>query len=335
MFLNIIILLFGLTTLVIGADLLVKKAVFMAHRMRVDPFIMGVIILGMGTSLPEWAVSTLSFARDLPDLAISNILGSNIFNILLVLGLVFLRPISIKNIQLVKKEVVFLFLASLFLVPIMYNHFLSRLDSIVLIIIFLVYLGLTLISFKKPNFKKPNLKNKNKTGGLLKEVELSSSSGVHSQNQPKTGGLLKEVALLLLGLALLMGGSHFTVNGASALGYQLGVSERLMGILVVSIGTGLPELTASLVSILKGYKSMAFGNVIGSNIFNTFIVLGTAALVRPSAFDSQLFTIDFMVLLVVYMVLLFIVFFPYKILQKLIPYLFFSGYLFYVIFVCF
>jgi len=115
----------------------------------------------------------------------------------------------------------------------------------------------------------------------------------------------------------------------------LGVSERLMGILVVSIGTGLPELTASLVSILKGYKSMAFGNVIGSNIFNTFIVLGTAALVRPSAFDSQLFTIDFMVLLVVYMVLLFIVFFPYKILQKLIPYLFFSGYLFYVIFVCF
>ena len=137
--------------------------------------------------------------------------------------------------------------------------------------------------------------------------------------------------MLLTGFILLIGGSYLTVYGAEGLARETGMSERLIGILIVSVGTGLPELFASAAALIKGYKDMAFGNIIGSNIFNTFAILGTAGLIQPVSMDSKLLKIDLPVLLITHCVLLLIIFSvkrPW--LKKTLPWMFVTGYITYI-----
>ena len=303
---HLLVLVFGLVALVTGAELLVKKAALLADKLHIHPFFIGVILLGMGTSAPEWAVSTISSIRDLSDLAVANVLGSNIFNILLVLGLILFKPLSKTNIQLIKKDILFLLLSGFSLIPLMLDSFLSRWDALCLTLIFLIYIVISLFSAKKNRTIPPGVETKSPI-------------------------LLKEIFFIILGFGLLIGGSHFTVMGAADLSKQLGMSERLIGILIVSVGTGLPELLASLTAIIKGHKDMAVGNIIGSNIFNTFAILGTASWIRPASIDTQMLTIDLPVLLTTHMALLLLLFcHRIKWIQKIIPYIFFSGYFCYL-----
>ena len=306
---HLLILIVGVIGLIKGAELLVKKASLLADHLRVSPFFAGVILLGMGTSAPEWAVSALSSIKGLPNLAIANIFGSNIFNILLVLGLILFRPLSQINIRLIKKDILFLFFSGFSLIPLMWDYFLSRWDALLLTIIFLIYIGFSLLS---AHTQKTTLETK--------------------KNQTKLS-FPKEILFILLGFIMLIGGSHLTVMGATSLGKILGMSERLMGILIVSVGTSLPELFASIAALLKGQKDMAVGNIVGSNVFNTFAILGTSAWILPTNIDHQMFTVDLPVLIVIHIILLSLLFcYKSKWTQKLLPYLFFSGYICYTLF---
>ena len=140
--------------------------------------------------------------------------------------------------------------------------------------------------------------------------------------------------VLLLGFILLIGGSYLTVYGAEGLARETGMSERLIGILIVSVGTGLPELFTSAVALVKGHRSMAFGNIIGSNIFNTFLILGTAGFIKPVFMNFKMLSIDLPVLLIVHCALLLIIF-SSSLLKRIIPWLFIIGYITYVIFLIF
>ena len=304
---HLLVLVFGLVALVIGAELLVKKATLLAERFHINPFFMGVILLGMGTSAPEWAVSTISSIKNLSDLAVANVFGSNIFNILLVLGLILLKPLSKTNVQLIKKDILFLVFSSFSLIPLMLDSFLSRWDALFLSLIFLIYIAISLFSAQK---------------------ERKISAGIETKPL-----LLKEILFIILGFSFLIGGSHFTVMGAASLSQQLGLSERLIGILIVSVGTGLPELLASFVAVIKGHKDMAVGNIIGSNIFNTFAILSTASWIRPASIDTQMLKVDLPVLLIIHITLLLLLFCHHiKWTQKILPYIFFIGYICYLSF---
>ncbi|MDE0118419.1 MAG: calcium/sodium antiporter [Bdellovibrionales bacterium] len=304
----IIILAIGLYFLIAGAELLVKKASLLARQFHVHPFFVGVILLGMGTSAPEWAVSAISSLKGLANLAVANVFGSNLFNILLVLGMILLKPLSKTNIHLIKRDILFLVLSGFILIPLMWNYFLSRMDAFFLTLVFLIYIILSFFSARK---RKPP----------------SELIEIPNKRLP----LLREVLFIILGFGLLIGGSHLTVIGASYLGEELGMSERLIGILIVSVGTSLPELFASLVAIVKGEKDIAVGNIIGSNIFNTFAILSTAAWIRPVPIDIKMFTIDLPMLLFTHILLLLIIFcYQFKWIQKTLPYIFFSGYICYL-----
>jgi len=306
LFFHLLLLISGVFCLMAGAELLVKKASVLAGRFHINPFFVGVVLLGMGTSAPEWAVSAISSMKGLSNLAVANIFGSNIFNILLVMGLILLNPLSRDKVKRIKNDILFLFLSGFTLVPIMRDHFLSRLDAFFLTLIFLAYIVFSLFTARQTSPEPTTKPNK---------------------NQP----LLTEVFIIILGFALLIGGSHLTVTGAAGLGQKWGMSERLIGILIVSVGTSLPELFASLAAIMRGHKDMAVGNIIGSNIFNTFAIFSTSAWILPVSLDSKMWQIDLPVLFLIHTFLLLILFcHQVRWFQKALPYIFFGGYICYL-----
>ncbi len=271
---------------------------------------MGVILLGMGTSAPEWAVSAFSSINGLSDLAVANIFGSNIFNILLVLALILFHTLHKEKIQVIKKDILFLVLSGFALIPIMWDHFLSRYDAFFLSLIFLIYMVFTGFFARKE--KKHYI----------------------MENSPETSPeLIKTTFFVVLSFILLIGGSHLSVKGATSLGQTIGMSERLIGILIVSVGTSLPELFASLAAILKNQKDMAIGNIIGSNIFNTFAIFSTAGWILPAQLDAKMLNLDLPALLLIHIALLPIIFcYQVRWIQKSLPYIFLSGYILYLIF---
>ena len=304
----LIVLALGLYFLIKGAELLVKKASVLAWKFRVSPFFVGIILLGMGTSAPEWAVSAIASVNGLSNLAVANVFGSNLFNILLVLGIILLKPLSKTTLHLIRKDILFLVLSSFVLIPMMWNRFFSRQEAFFLTIIFFAYILLSFLSSRKGKLSLPS-----------RETHANHKS------------FLKEILFIILGFSLLIGGSFLTVMGAAAIGEKLGMSERLIGLLIVSVGTSLPELFASSVAILKGVKDMAVGNIVGSNIFNTFAILSTASWITPVSIDTKMFTIDLPTLLCTHILLLLIVFcYQFKGAQKIFPYIFFSGYILYL-----
>ena len=334
---SLIGLVLGLFALVIGADLLVKKSELLARRFRINPFFVGVILLGMGTSAPEWAVSAFSSIKGFSNLAVANILGSNIFNILLVLGLVLFYPLSKAKIQLIKKDILFLVVTGFALIPIMWDQFLSRWDAFFLSVVFLTYIIFSAFFARRGEEGRPDQEE----GRPEQEVGRPDQEGQFvdngiMQNNPllaPSAFSIKEIFFIILGFALLVGGSHLTVTGAVGLGQALGMSERLIGLLIVSVGTSLPELFTCVVAILKNQKDMAMGNIIGSNIFNTFAIFGTAGWIQPAQLDSKILTLDLPALLLVHIALLPIICCYYiKWVQKVLPYVFLSGYIVYLIY---
>ena len=304
---NICFFIVGLMTLVFGAELLVRKAHFFAKRFRIRPFIVGILLLGMGTSAPEWAVSVLSAIQGLPNLALGNVLGSNIFNIFIVLSLIILNASHKARRELVSKDGFFLFSSSFILIFLFWNYFLSRWESLLLITIFVTYILLSIIM------------SRDKTDDPQKTQSFSSLENT------------KSYLLIIVGFVLLALGSHLTIKGAVGLGEQMGMSERIIGILMVSVGTSLPELFVSFIAIFKGHKTMAVGNIIGSNVFNTYAILGTAGLVHPIATDLQAVILDLPILLLSYVLLLFTVYVSlFKNQLKILSCLFLSGYMVYV-----
>lgn len=267
----------GLMILVLSADKFVDGASNVARHYGMPPLLIGMVIIGFGTSAPELVVSTMSALQGNPGIALGNGYGSNIVNIALILGLTaLLMPIAV-NSQVLKKELPILVLITFLSVGLLWDLDLSRMDAIILLLVFAGIMFWTI----KEGMKKA----KDTLADRLKE---------NLPDEPVP--LKKSVIYLALGLLFLILSSRLLVYGAVGMATQLGVSDLIVGLTIVAIGTSLPELASSIIAARKGEPDMALGNVLGSNVFNTLAVVGLAGVIRPLKFDAEILHRDVFVM---------------------------------------
>ena len=258
MIVNILMIIAGVVLVLWGADRLTDGAVALAERMQIPQIVIGLTIVALGTSAPEFCVSLVSALKGTADLAVGNVVGSNIFNTMLIVGVAaMVAPMTILP-STVRKDVPVALLASVALtVMVLMDGDLSRVDAALLFVGFLAFMWVTLRGAK---------------GSHAIEQE---------QAAPRGYSVLKSVGLLVLGLACLVVGSNIFVDGATSVAQTLGVSEAVIGLTIVAGGTSLPELATSVVAARKGNSGIAIGNVLGSNVLNILLILGAAGLICP------------------------------------------------------
>lgn len=256
MWLNILFVIIGVILVLWGADRLTDGSVAIAEKLNMPQIVIGLTVVALGTSMPELCISLTSALKETPDLAVGNVVGSNIFNSLLIVGTAaIVAPMTILT-STVKKDIPFALFASILLLPMCYwGKDISRWEAIILFILFLVYMYYTVQGAKGSHAEEPSVR-KNYSG-------------------------LKATLFILLGLACLIGGSNIFVSGATEIAHLLGVSEAVIGLTIVAGGTSLPELATSVVSAYKGQSGIAIGNVLGSNVFNILMILGITGAISP------------------------------------------------------
>ena len=286
MFLNILLLVCGFVLLIKGADLFVDGASSTAQNFKVSKMLIGLTIIAFGTSAPEFAVSMQALSKGSTDMVLGNVIGSNILNILLILGVAaVIHPIKIKD-NTVEKELPLCLLISTLVVVIFLDiklgngivNQITRSDALVILLFFTVFIYylVTLVRQKK---KEDDEKPKFKLG--------------------------KSLLLVAFGLAGIIFGSNMVVNNASGIASKLGLSERIIALTIIAFGTSLPELVTTIVSSKKGEQDLLLGNIIGSNIFNICVVLGIPVAIFGTITPSSFNIVD-LVLLIVSSFLLFI-----------------------------
>ena len=253
---NIIYIVFGILMVLWGAGKLTDGATSIAAKMKIPPMVIGLTVVAMGTSMPEFFVSFVSALKGTSDLAVGNVVGSNIFNTMLIVGTTALVTPMVIAKSTVKKDIPFAVLASAMLLPMAIDGSISRIDAAVLFAVFIAFMLYTVRSARKE-----------KDSGNEEEV--------------KEMPVWRAVAFFVLGLACLIVGSNLFVDGATAVASLLGVSEAVIGLTVVAGGTSLPELATSVVAARKGQCAIAMGNVIGSNVFNILMILGITGMIHP------------------------------------------------------
>ena len=273
MLLPIIAVVIGLVVLVWSADKFVDGAVGVARFCGMSTLLIGMVIVGFGTSAPEMVVSAISAMQDAPELALGNAYGSNIANIALILGVTaVISPVIVVR-KALKRDLPVLIAVTVLAVILALDGAIGRIDGIVLLLVFAGVMGFNIIS---------EIRQKHKAG----HVEDSEESS-------KEVSLGKSLLWLLLGLALLVASSRALVWGAVAIARALGVSDLLIGLTIVAVGTSLPELASSIAAARKGEDDLAFGNIIGSNLFNTLAVVGIAATIAPmDSFEASVLSRD-------------------------------------------
>jgi cation:H+ antiporter len=276
MLVSCLLVLIGFVLLVYGADVFVDGAANIARQLGMPPLIIGLTIVGFATSAPEIIVGSVSAWQGKTSIAIGNALGSNITNVGLVLGLsVLIFPITIAS-KTIKKEYGFMSGAILIGLLVMLDGHLSRIDASILLVTLIIFIGCIVWMAKRSPVSDP----------LVSEF-------IHEFAEHKPESLGKAFAKLLFGLALLLLGADLLVRGAVSIAEFFGVPDLVIGLTIVAIGTSLPELAASIVSLKKDEADIAVGNVIGSNMFNMLAVLGIPALINPDYFDSEVLTRDY------------------------------------------
>lgn len=254
--LQVLLLLTGIVVVLKGADWLTAGAVGIAGRMGVPQIVIGLTVVAMGTSMPEFFVSLMSAINGTPDLAVGNIVGSNIFNALLIVGCAAMTaPIAIQRAT-VRRDIPVAVAASVALMVMALDGCVSRVDAAILLAGFAAYMWLTLRHAARGRADEPE-------GGR------------------KPVGVAKAVLFVAVGLLCLVFGSNVFVDNASALAHALGISDAVIGLTIVAGGTSLPELATSVVAARKGDSGIAIGNVLGSNVFNILMILGVTGLVVP------------------------------------------------------
>ena len=274
----------GLIFLIVGAEALVRGASRLAAVMGISPLVIGLTVVAFGTSSPELAVSIKAALSDQASLAVGNAVGSNIFNVLFILGLSALIAPLVVSQQLVRFDVPLMVVISAVVLILSLDGTLSRTDGLMLVtglatyVLFLIY-------------------QSRRESAQVKEAyanEFGAESNVHSN-------WVANIAMVLGGLALLVLGSRWLVNGAVSFAQYLGVSELVIGLTIVAVGTSLPELITSVIAAIRGERDIAVGNVIGSNIFNLMGVLGCASIVAPAGIEvaTSVLRFDLPVMIVV------------------------------------
>jgi cation:H+ antiporter len=265
MFVNSLLLVLGLAVLIKGADWMVSGASALAKKYHVSDLVIGLTIVAFGTSAPELVVNVIASSHNFNDIVLGNVLGSNIANLFLILGITgIIYPLVVQS-STTWKEIPLSLLAVLLLFLLANNFFLyenpvvSRIDGLFLLLMF----GLFMVYIYKLS----------KSDNVPKEIVVSEMPAI------------KMYAFIVIGLAGLLIGGRLVVNNAIEIATILGLSEKIIGFTIVAIGTSLPELATSVVAALKKNTNIAVGNIIGSNIFNIFLVLATIAVVSPVVFN--------------------------------------------------
>ncbi len=293
LYLWIVLIVLGFALLIKGADWFVDGASGIARRCKISPLVIGLTVVAFGTSLPELCVSVSSAIRHATDISIGNVVGSNITNILLILGfsaLIHKLPVQRNSVML---DIPVLLLASVLLIGLgAWGNALSWWDGLVLIAVFSVYMALLFRGARKEQREKSL--NAVPEEPQEEEEPKGKFGAWYAAMLHKTWFL---IALTLVGLGFIVGGGQLLVEGACYVAKYFGVSERIIGLTVVAIGTSLPELVTSVVAAAKGETDIAVGNVIGSNIFNIFMVAGVASLFYPLTFTPNGNLIDALVAL--------------------------------------
>lgn len=277
MWLAVIAILIGLAILVWSADVFIDGATALAQKFRVPSFLIGVLILGIGTSAPEMVVSVLAALEGSPELALGNAYGSNIINIALVLGAtVIISPIIIRK-AIVKRDLPILLMITAVAAWQLRDGLLSQADGIVLLALLVLVLATQIIlSIREGNHEH-------------EDDVITEDSKSHAEQS-----VMRGLGSLFLGMLMLVASSRAIVWGAVEVATFWGLSELIIGLTIVAVGTSLPELVSSLSAARKGEHDMALGNIIGSNIFNTLAVVGLATVIAPITVNPVIFSRDVM-----------------------------------------
>jgi cation:H+ antiporter len=279
---DILLVIVGIALLYLGGESLVRGAVALARTLGWSPLVIGLTVVSFGTSSPELASTLAASLGGAPEVAFGNVVGSNIANIGLILGLTALIWPLTTTARFLKREVPFMLLSSALLFPLVANGLISRLEGATLfslLIAFLVYL----------------MRRERERSSVEADFEREFSDGKISP--------AKSIFLVVFGIALLIAGAHALITGGVAIARVIGVSERVIGLTLVAFGTSLPELAASLVAGLRREGDIVLGNIIGSNIFNVLFILGITPMVRPLAVDASAIWLDLAAMLVLSLIL--------------------------------
>ena len=276
MLISVVSLLIGFTLLVWSADAFTDNGAKIARIFNISPLIIGLLIFGFGTSAPEMLVSGLAAYDGHPELSIGNAFGSNIFNIGLVLAVAaIIHPVIVEK-NVLKKEWLFLFLSTLVIGFLLMDGFLSFVDGSILLILLLLFLYYVFNESKKDN----NLENE-----VSEDINKDQSKG-------------KTWLLLIISLVILVSSARLVVWGGTNLALAFGVSDLIIGLTVVALGTSLPELAVAISSALKKQHQMIIGNIIGSNLFNSLGVLAIPGLIFPFQIPSEVMSRDYIYMLI-------------------------------------
>ncbi len=276
MILAILAVIAGLVILVWGADRFVDGAASTARYLGMPPLLIGMVILGFGTSAPEMVVSALAAMDGNAGIGLGNAYGSNIVNIALILGVAsMISPIKVSS-SMLSKELPILTLVTILSVFLLSDLYLSRQNAVILLAVFFILLAWAIVQGMKQ-----------RSDSLAKEVEKETVEKALPHTRVIFGLVARAIFWLAAGLVLLVAGSRMFVWGAVAIAGMLGVSDLIIGLTVAALGTSLPELASSILAARKGEHELALGNVIGSNLFNTLAVVGISGVIHPVAVEAE------------------------------------------------
>jgi len=287
---SFVIFVVAMAALIWGADLLVRESERIALRFNISEFVIGATLIALGTSLPEMAASIAASADGKAQIAIANVIGSNILNITMVLGVIFLITKAIDpDRDFFAKDSYWALVPVLVFILMIIDGVISRFDAMLLFILMGAYILFLL----------------REAQGII-EDQLSELEEEIEEEGAKTFAWTQTIPLLFVGLVLVIVGANFAIDSASDIAKSFGISEWVIGIVMISLGTSLPELVVSISASVKGKVDMAIGNIIGSNMANTTIVLGAAALTRPMEIDISNYIFDISTMLVATLMLVFL-----------------------------
>ncbi len=282
----------GLVLLYLGAEWLVRGATHISAVAGVSPVVVGLTVVSVGTSAPELVVCVLAALEGSPDLAVGNVLGSNLANVGLILGLVTLiRPMQVAG-GVIRRDIPWMLLVTMAVLPLMLDLEVGRLDGLILSVVLILYLLYLARVWRRQG---PQV-----LGAAARRLEPMPDAPA----APSRGGMVRPIALVVVGSIMLMGGGHLVVTGATDIAELLGVGQLTIGLSVVAVGTSLPELAATLVAVGRDEADLAVGNIVGSNLFNLTLVLGGTALVRPIPIPERVLFVEYPAVLVLSLVLL-------------------------------
>ena len=282
MIISIFFIIVGFALLILGADWLVNGASSIAKKFHIPEIIIGLTIVSIGTSMPELFVSTTSALEGLSDMSIGNVVGSNLCNLLLILGLsTIIKPVKFQKETRLFEIPMCLIFTVIFIVLCNTDGTINKVEAVLLLLLFLLFITYTIFMAKKQSSQE-------------KQEEVKT--------QKKLLPILKDILWIVLGVIGLKIGGDLAVDNAVNIANYFGVSEKIIGLTILAVGTSLPELVTSVTAAIKGNSDIAIGNIIGSNIFNMLLIIGVAAFINPISYNFS-YNMDLIVLVVATLIL--------------------------------